>query len=119
MRRKRHDLRLLQKEVAVQIGVDVCTVTNWELNHTVPETQYLPKIIEFLGFMPFSIGASFPERLKSYRMCRGLSQRALALQFGVDEGTLCKWESGRSQPSKKLRERVEQAISATQRILVH
>jgi DNA-binding XRE family transcriptional regulator len=43
------DLKLLQKQVANQIGVHEMTITNWEDNATIPEVRYLPTIIQFLG----------------------------------------------------------------------
>ena len=46
------DLNLLQKQVADQIGVHELTITNWEVNATVPEVRYMPVIIEFLGYNP-------------------------------------------------------------------
>lgn len=32
------------------IGVSVCTVTNWECNHTVPPTRFVPRLVEFLDY---------------------------------------------------------------------
>lgn len=47
------DLGLLQREVAGQLGVDVTTVTNWELNRASPALRLLPGIIWFLGYAPW------------------------------------------------------------------
>jgi len=47
--RKRLDLGLFQKDVAVFIGVDICTVTNWEKNKGEPQLRFIPKITDFLG----------------------------------------------------------------------
>ena len=101
---------LFQKEAAERIGVTTDTITNWELNRTEPEIQYLPKIIAFLGYVPFSPGESFPERLKAYRMLKGLTQWQLARELDVDPTTVRKWESGKSQPRKETREQVEGEI---------
>src|SRR5579864_7977648 len=49
LRARRLDLNLLQKQVADQIGVHELTITNWEVNATVPEVRYMPAVIEFLG----------------------------------------------------------------------
>ena len=52
IRKKRMDLGLLQREVAEIIGVTESSIWNWE--HGVePELQYNPKIIKFLGYIPF------------------------------------------------------------------
>ena len=97
---------LFQKDVAERIGVDTDTITNWELNRSEPKIQYLPKVIDFLEYVPFSPGESFPERLKAYRMVKGLTQRQLARELGVDPTTVMKWEAGTSKPMPKTRERV-------------
>ena len=72
------------------------TIMNWERNRSEPKIQYLPKIIDFLGYAPFSPGESFPERFKAYRMLKGLTQRQLAREPGVDTTTAMKWERGRA-----------------------
>jgi transcriptional regulator with XRE-family HTH domain len=93
MLKKRVELRLLQKDVAKLLSVDECTVTNWEKNHSQPKLHYLPKIIQFLGYIPFEIeGTSQGERIKLYRKIRGISQKKLAREIGVDPCTLARWE---------------------------
>lgn len=52
IRKKRLDLGLTQIEVAEIIGVKESTVWNWE-HGTEPELRHIPKIIEFLGYVPF------------------------------------------------------------------
>ena len=86
---------------------------NWERNRCEPKIQYLPKIIDFLGYAPFAKGESFPERLKSYRKLRGLTQRQLADELGVVLPTVQTWEWGIHQPRPKTREQVERYIAAT------
>ena len=110
IRTRRLDLGSLQKEVAKRIGVTTDTITNWERGCTKPEIQYLPKIIDFLDYVPFTMGESFPEKLKAYRMLKGLTGRQLARALGVDPTTVMKWEGGRSKPMPKTRERVEGVI---------
>lgn len=110
LRTRRLDLGLFQKEVAKHIGVTTDTITNWELNRTEPEVRYLPTIIDFLGYVPFPVGETFPERLKAYRLMQGLSQEKFARELGIDETTLWKWENGKSSPSIVLRGRIESHI---------
>jgi DNA-binding XRE family transcriptional regulator len=45
-------LDLLQREVASKIGVKKDSVYNWERGIE-PELRFIPKIIEFLGYIPF------------------------------------------------------------------
>ncbi len=94
------DLGLLQREVAERIGVDETTIYHWERQRTLPEIRFIAPIIEFLGYDPLPQPKSFPERLKTYRLRMGLSQRKLAEKLGIDPGTLGGWESERHKPAK-------------------
>jgi transcriptional regulator with XRE-family HTH domain len=107
IRKRRLDLKLLQKEVAKRLEVDTTTITNWELNRTSPSLPFLPRIIEFLGYVPLSILPEKPgEKIAFYRKMAGLNQEELARQLGIDPTTLWRWEKGKSQPSKKLLEQL-------------
>jgi transcriptional regulator with XRE-family HTH domain len=101
IRARRLDLRLLQKQVADQIGVHELTITNWEVNATVPEVRYIPAIIQFLGYNPLPTATTLPEGHAAARMALGLSQRKMAAKLGVDPTTLMGWEAGRHQPTGK------------------
>jgi len=107
LRKKRLDLKLLQKDVAKMLGVDTDTVTYWEINRTEPSPASVPKIISFLGYVPLSI---LPEdsrkRFVAYRKLAGLSQDGLAVKLGIDPGTLRRWESGKSRLSSDLVEKI-------------
>lgn len=89
---------MLQREVADRLGIDHCTVTNWELNHTEPALRFLPAIVGFLGYRPWTADGPVGERLRTFRRERGLSQSALADRLGVDPGTLSRWERGMRTP---------------------
>jgi len=52
IRAKRLDLGLLQMHVAEEIGVDECSIYNWESNRVAPSLRLIPRIIEFLGYVP-------------------------------------------------------------------
>ena len=76
LRKRRLDLGLLQKDVAQRLGVNIDTVTNWELNRTEPALRFIARIIRFLGRMPFdATRGSLPERLRGYRQIFGLPQK--------------------------------------------
>jgi transcriptional regulator with XRE-family HTH domain len=102
LRKRRLDLKLFQKDVAKAIGVNTLTVCNWENNLTAPRLYLLPKIIEFLGFNPLASNATtLGERVKQYRIQKGLSLRKMAKELGVDKSTLARWERGRSKPREE------------------
>jgi len=106
IRAHRIDLGLFQSAVAVQIGVHELTITNWERNATEPEVQYIPAIIRFLGYDPLAAGTSFSESLAASRRARGLTQKRLARELGVDPTTIRDWENGQHEPSRKKTERI-------------
>jgi transcriptional regulator with XRE-family HTH domain len=98
VRSRRLNLKLLQKQVAEQIGVNAATITNWERNTSTPVTRYIPAIIRFLGYDPLPSPDSLPERLRWVRRQLGLTQREMAERIGVDPCTLRDWEAGLHQP---------------------
>jgi transcriptional regulator with XRE-family HTH domain len=93
IRKKRLDLGLFQKDVAAAIGVDNGTITNWEKWRSEPELRFIPKIIEFLGYRPDGTKpVSLGETIRHYRQMRGISQKELARELGIDPSTLAKYE---------------------------
>jgi|ERR1035437_6501937 transcriptional regulator with XRE-family HTH domain len=101
IRKRRLDLKLLQKQVADQIAVHEMTITSWERNAAVSAVRYVPAIIQFLGYDPLPMATAFPELLASARRALGLSHRKMAAKLGVDPATLLGWEAGRHRPTGK------------------
>ena len=83
---------------------------NWERNYRTPKIQSFPKIVDFLGYVPFTMGESFPEKLKAYRKLHGLTQQQLADVLSVVLPTVQTWEAGIHQPMPKMQERVEKTL---------
>jgi DNA-binding XRE family transcriptional regulator len=48
LRKRRLDLRLLQRQAAQKLGADKASVHNWETNRTSPSLSLVPKIIDFI-----------------------------------------------------------------------
>jgi len=113
IRTHRLDLNLLQKEVGEQIGVEGTTITNWELNATVPAIRNIPAIIQFLGYDPFPPANSFTERIAATRKTLGLSQGKMAQKLGIDPATLQGWEAGQHRPSPKSLKGISQTLGLT------
>jgi transcriptional regulator with XRE-family HTH domain len=101
IRARRLDLKLLQKQVADQIGVHEMTITGWERNATAPAIRHIPAIIRFLGYDPQFSASTLPERLAATRRALGLSERKLAEKLSVDPATVLGWEAGQHQPTGK------------------
>ena len=96
--RRRLILKLLQTEVAEQIGVDKSSIGNWESNRTTARLEYMPAIIRFLGYNPLPPADKWSERLVQCRTVLGLSQKGSAKRIGVDPCTLARWERGEREP---------------------
>ena len=110
MRRRRQTLKLTQKEVAEQIGVDEGSVYNWERNSGEPRLKYMPAIVTFLGYNPLPPAEGMAERLVRRRTSLGLTQKEAAVQIGVDAGTLAPWERGEREPTSAFLSRVERFV---------
>jgi transcriptional regulator with XRE-family HTH domain len=110
IRRKRLGLKILQRDVAEQLGVDKTTVFNWEANAANPGIEYTPAIIQFLGYNPLPQANDWGERLVRHRTTRGLSQKESAKRLDVDPGTLARWERGEREPTGVLLGKVKQFL---------
>ncbi len=107
LRAKRLNLGLIQRQVAEEIGVDKCSIYNWENNRVEPTVRCLPRILEFLSYCPYTPGLPLSGKLKMWRQSMGYSQEKMAKVLGVDEGTLRRWEARRRSPSAKYRVRIK------------
>ncbi|MBC8551444.1 MAG: helix-turn-helix transcriptional regulator [Candidatus Brocadiales bacterium] len=84
------------------------SIYNWENNLTKPAFRYIPKIIEFLGYVSFDTSTkSVGEKIVLYRQLLGLSQKKLAIQLGIDPSILSKWERDKRLPSERVLEDIE------------
>ncbi|OLE55388.1 MAG: hypothetical protein AUG51_02720 [Acidobacteria bacterium 13_1_20CM_3_53_8] len=97
---------MLQKQVAVEIRVDECSIYNWESNRTEPAVWLIPQIVRFLGYCPYTPNLPTSEWLKLIRQSLGYSQKRMAQALSVNESTLRRWEAGRRQPSEKYAEMI-------------
>lgn len=107
IKRRRLELSLFQRDVAKLLVVDTSTVTNWEKNRTTPTLRCMPKIIEFLGYDPSgNDGCTLGRRLLRYRKCRGMTQKELARQVGIDPTTLSRLERNQGRSFATVIQRV-------------
>jgi len=116
IRKKRMELKLLQKDVAKICGVTGDCIANWEKNRSMPQIQHFPHIIHFLGYLPFDIDiTTLPGRLKAYRQISGLSQKQLVKILDVDGATICSWEKAENSPQKKMLLKMEMLLDEIRR----
>jgi transcriptional regulator with XRE-family HTH domain len=103
LRKRRLDLALTQKDVAKRLGADETSVWNWEKNRSSPALRFVPRIIEFLGYVPDDTQPeTLGQRIVAFRRLRGLTQKELARRLAVDPSTISGWERGEHQPSRHL-----------------
>lgn len=101
MRIRRLDCGWSQQQVAAEIGVDKATICLWETNRVEPLVRQRPKIIAFLGYVPYRTPRSFGEWLTLCRTSLGVSQEALAKALTMDESTIAKWERADTTPMRR------------------
>lgn len=113
IRKKRLDLKLFQQEVAKQIGITESTLLNWEHNRSTPTVQYIPRVIAFLGYDPFANSPmTLGEQLMKYRQYRGLNQKQLAKQIGIDPTTLSRLERSKERYKQRIVRKVSEFLIA-------
>lgn len=109
--KRRMELGLTQKKAAKMIGVCEDTFRFWETGRVEPFITYYPKIIAFLGYVPFSINTNtLAGKIFSYRILNGLSQEALATKVGLDESTIVELEKGEQRPFKRTLEKLRHIV---------
>ena len=104
-------MRLFQKDVALIFKVSEDCITNWENGRAIPQIQYYPVIISFLGFNPFSSDTStLGGRIMQYRYEHGLSHKAFGKLLGVHASTVGSWEAGEFEPHSKTHKKIEKLL---------
>ena len=103
IRKRRLDLKLEQDDLAKMFNANRGTIANWEQNRFEPAIEFMPKIFEFLEYIPKDLfrAETLPEKILFYRQIHGLTQKELAKQVGVDPCSIMDWENGKFKPSKK------------------
>lgn len=108
LKKKRFDLELIQKEVAMKLGITEDCYYLWEGNKALPQVHHMPKIIAFLGYIPVSIDVStIMGRIKYYRFMKGLSHKRMGKLLNVNATTIGAWENGVSIPHPENSKQLE------------
>lgn len=111
LRKVRLDRGLSQPDVAVILKTSTDMVTNWELNRNQPTAKFAKAIIDFLGYVPFSLdGCSIGKRLYYARLISGKTQEEVVKIVGCDKSNLGRIEPGFQKPLRKTREKIERFV---------
>ena len=127
LKKKRFMAGLRQKQIAVKLGVSARTLSLWECDRIVPAWAFQPRLIDYLGFDPFTdltpgrpkgnetsrvafltpdAPATTGEKIKQRRLKLRKTRRQLALELGVSVKTLWGWETNRWKPSPQFGKRL-------------
>lgn len=110
LRRRRIELGLQQKDVAVQIGVTASSIWNWEHGSPI-RLRSVAKVVEFLGYNPIPCPEDLIGRLAWYKQVNGLSLNRLGTEMGRDPEQLADWLTKRYNPCHRNREEIEQFLA--------
>ncbi|MFK7848494.1 MAG: helix-turn-helix domain-containing protein [Rhodothermales bacterium] len=79
-------------------------ISAWELKPVEPAVKHIPKIIEFLGYLPFERGETPGQRIIIHRKTLGFSHYQFAKKLGVAPCTVMNWEHDKvKNVEKKIR----------------
>ena len=95
IRKERLRRGLRQIDVASILGVNICTIINWEKGATRLQTHQVAAIIRFLEYDPEPPNPkTIAEHLMAKRREFGWTQKTAAQTLGVDPCTWSSWEGG-------------------------
>ena len=112
IKNRRMQLKLFQSDVAKIFDVCEDSITGWETGRSVPQIQYYPKLIEFLGYNPFPFETeTLGGKIKKYRIEHGLSHKKFGEKIGVDASTVGSWEENEHAPNRGKKKILEELFN--------
>jgi transcriptional regulator with XRE-family HTH domain len=127
LKKKRFMAGMRQKETAVKLGVSARTLSLWECDRIVPAWAYQPRLIDYLGYDPFTgltpgkpkgnetscvafltqdAPVTLGQKMKQNRLKLRKTRKQMALELGVSVKTLWGWETNRWKPSPQFGKRL-------------
>lgn len=95
LKRERQLRKMLQKNVAKELGINQWTLIGWEKDtKQISQPSFFPRVIEWLGYDPFPKPQTEGEELRQARLRRGMTAQQAADDAGVDQGTWLSFEHG-------------------------
>ena len=102
---------LTQKEAAKLLGVCSETVLHWERGSTEPAPSDYPQLVAFAGEDILPEGSDLAVRLLRHRLLAGLSRKAAAKVWDIDEETLAGWEAGKKVMQARHQRLLERVLA--------
>jgi transcriptional regulator with XRE-family HTH domain len=107
LRKVRLDRGMSQSQVARLLNVQADTVTGWELNRHTPTAKRANRIINFIGYLPFTIrNVPIGNLLLDKRLTMGHTRCEAAARIGCDPSTVKNIEHGSRQPTNTTTKRI-------------
>ncbi len=107
IRKARIDRGLWHSHVAEIVGVNECSINNWENGHTEPDLRYIPSIISFIGFNPRPVPIETLEKLDWYKWSHGLTYEELGKEMSIHPEQLADWLGGKRNPFRKSLDKID------------
>lgn len=115
IRKRRMDLGLFQRDVSKIIGTkSIDALRNWELGKGEPQIHHMPEVIKFLGYIPIQFCLdTLGDKIKTYRILKGLGHKAMGEQLKVNGSTIGSWEQNEFLPHKEKLLELNELLEAT------
>lgn len=121
IRKTRKERGLVIADLTRLLGARHSNISQWETGIFAPSQKYIPRIIEFLGFVPWPCSpyqSTLSEAVRAAREIQGWRQVDLGAQAGISDRTVSLLERGQSISLQSIT-RLERALNTTfQRYLV-
>ena len=103
IRKRRMDLNMTKKAMAIKFNVNEMTVGTWENNKHVPPPKHYANLIKYIGYLPFETkNLSLGKQLYYARQVAGLTQEKLSRLIKIDESSLRLIELDQRKPQSKI-----------------
>ena len=116
-----------QKDMAIKLGIAQSSYSNYENENREPPFSLICLFCEKFGISVDSIINSeiqtlkndvdeketFPDRLKKFRIAKGLTQNQIADVLGVSQNAVYNWENGRREPSLGAIKQIAEILDTT------
>jgi DNA-binding XRE family transcriptional regulator len=128
-------LKILQSEAARRLQVSTVTLSRWERDKVYPTWPFQSRVIEFLGYDPFTTSelgrpkgnetpfvailsldepVSIGLAIRKRRMELKKNRKQCAKELGLDVKTLRAWEMDQQTPSHRLQKRIVKFLESRQ-----
>lgn len=93
LRARREALGVSRRDLAATLNVCSNSVLNWERDRQIPEIQFWPAVIAFLGYDPLPAPANVVDRIEAQRRRLGWTYKQVAAFIGMGAHTLLNWKN--------------------------